>query len=140
MQVYHSDSLVLTRWSSQSPIPPVRQPLGVDLEQRLLYTLDAKGRLTVVDLDSRGVRQQLSALLAYPSYYRHMAPINRAGPRVLRGSFAKPAGLPPYEFERRMEAGAWAVGLGASLGTVAGVGTNEVERRCRGALAAAATG
>jgi glyoxylase-like metal-dependent hydrolase (beta-lactamase superfamily II)/rhodanese-related sulfurtransferase len=55
------------------------------------------------------VRQQLSGLLAYPSYYRHMAPINLAGPRVLRGSFEKPAGLSPDEFERRIEAGAWAV-------------------------------
>ena len=55
------------------------------------------------------VHQQLTGLLAYPIYYRHMAPINRAGPRVLRGSFGDPPGLSADEFERRVEAGAWAV-------------------------------
>ncbi len=30
------------------------------------------------------LRQQLAGLLAFPTYYRHMAPINRAGPDVLR--------------------------------------------------------
>ena len=29
------------------------------------------------------VRQQLSGLMAYPTYYASMAPINRAGPTLL---------------------------------------------------------
>jgi 2-dehydro-3-deoxyphosphogluconate aldolase / (4S)-4-hydroxy-2-oxoglutarate aldolase len=33
-----------------------------------------------------------------------------------------------------LDAGAWAVGLGSALGTVAAVGAGEVERRCRAAL------
>jgi 2-dehydro-3-deoxyphosphogluconate aldolase / (4S)-4-hydroxy-2-oxoglutarate aldolase len=49
-------------------------------------------------------------------------------------------GIEPGEVHRWLDAGAWAVGLGASLGTVASVGADEVERRCRGALAAVARG
>jgi 2-dehydro-3-deoxyphosphogluconate aldolase / (4S)-4-hydroxy-2-oxoglutarate aldolase len=49
-------------------------------------------------------------------------------------------GIEPGDVRRWLDAGAWAVGLGASLGTVASVGADEVERRCRGALAAAARG
>ena len=51
------------------------------------------------------VRQQLSALGPYPAYYPRMAPINRAGPPVLR----RPPGmavLSPVEAERRVLAGA----------------------------------
>jgi 2-dehydro-3-deoxyphosphogluconate aldolase / (4S)-4-hydroxy-2-oxoglutarate aldolase len=49
-------------------------------------------------------------------------------------------GIEPGKVHRWLDAGAWAVGLGASLGTVASVGADEVERRCRGALAAVARG
>jgi 2-dehydro-3-deoxyphosphogluconate aldolase / (4S)-4-hydroxy-2-oxoglutarate aldolase len=49
-------------------------------------------------------------------------------------------GIEPGDIRRWLDAGAWAVGLGASLGTVASVGADEVERRCRGALAAVANG
>ena len=52
------------------------------------------------------VRDQLSSLLAYPAYYRHMAPINRAGPTVLGGPRVLRV-LDPDAVSRRMESGAW---------------------------------
>jgi len=50
------------------------------------------------------VRQQLSGLLAYPTYYRYMAPINRAGPPVL-GAAPGPPALTPQEVDRLMGQG-----------------------------------
>lgn len=50
------------------------------------------------------VAEQLTGLLAFPTYYAHMAPINRAGPRVLGG--APPVvPLPPAEVETAVAAG-----------------------------------
>jgi hydroxyacylglutathione hydrolase len=54
------------------------------------------------------VRQQLSGLLAYPTYYRSMAAINRSGPRLLR-DYARPQGLSPAEVATRRDAGVWVV-------------------------------
>ena len=54
------------------------------------------------------VRRQLSGLLAYPSYYRHMAPINRSGPLVLGGIPEVPA-LKADDIATRMDGGAWLV-------------------------------
>lgn len=54
------------------------------------------------------VRQQLSGLLAYPAYYRHMAPINRAGPKVL-GGIPELRGLSPGEVQERLDRGGWVV-------------------------------
>ena len=51
------------------------------------------------------VRQQLTGLLAYPTYYRHMASINRAGPKLLRG-LPSPAALDPEAFARAVDTGA----------------------------------
>jgi glyoxylase-like metal-dependent hydrolase (beta-lactamase superfamily II) len=51
------------------------------------------------------VEQQLSGLLSYPTYYRAMAPINRAGPRVA-GQVPVPPPLSPQEVERRIAGGA----------------------------------
>jgi len=53
------------------------------------------------------VRQQLSGLSAYPDYYAHMAPINRAGPPVL-GGVPRPEAMTADEV-------AAALGDGASL-------------------------
>jgi hydroxyacylglutathione hydrolase len=63
--------------------------------------------LAATDADAF-LRQQLSGLSSYPIYYRHMAAINRAGPRLLQ-DYAGPRALSPQEFAARMEAGAWAV-------------------------------
>src|SRR4029450_2455721 len=49
-----------------------------------------------------------TGLLAYPSYYSHIAPINRAGPRVL-GDVPIPSGLAPFQVAERIEDGAWVV-------------------------------
>jgi glyoxylase-like metal-dependent hydrolase (beta-lactamase superfamily II)/rhodanese-related sulfurtransferase len=54
------------------------------------------------------VHQQLSGLLAYPTYYGSMAEINRAGPRLL-GDYPTPQGLTPAEVATRMESGTWVV-------------------------------
>jgi glyoxylase-like metal-dependent hydrolase (beta-lactamase superfamily II)/rhodanese-related sulfurtransferase len=54
------------------------------------------------------VERRLTGLLAYPSYYSHIAPINRAGPRVF-GDVPVPRGLAPSRVAERVEAGAWVV-------------------------------
>lgn len=54
------------------------------------------------------VRQQLSDLLAYPNYYRFIAPINRAGPTLIR-DHSRPGALAPDQVAARMEAGVWVV-------------------------------
>jgi hydroxyacylglutathione hydrolase len=54
------------------------------------------------------VERRLTGLLAYPSYYSHIAPINRAGPRVY-GDVPVPRGLAPSQVAERIEDGAWVV-------------------------------
>lgn len=54
------------------------------------------------------VERRLSGLLAYPSYYANIGPINRAGPRVV-GELPVPVGLTPAQVATRVEAGAWVV-------------------------------
>jgi hydroxyacylglutathione hydrolase len=54
------------------------------------------------------VERRLTGLLAYPSYYAHIAPINRAGPRVF-GDVPVPRGLAPSQIAERIEARAWVV-------------------------------
>lgn len=49
-------------------------------------------------------RRQLSGLLAYPAYYAHMAPINRAGPAP-SGAVSVPLPLPPDRVAAALEAG-----------------------------------
>ena len=51
------------------------------------------------------VREQLSSLLAFPTYYAHMAPINRAGPAVV-GDVLSPPPASPAEIEAHVAAGA----------------------------------
>jgi glyoxylase-like metal-dependent hydrolase (beta-lactamase superfamily II)/rhodanese-related sulfurtransferase len=46
--------------------------------------------------------------MAWPTYYRHMAPINRAGPAVLGRLPSVPA-VPPNVLADRAQAGAWVV-------------------------------
>jgi glyoxylase-like metal-dependent hydrolase (beta-lactamase superfamily II)/rhodanese-related sulfurtransferase len=54
------------------------------------------------------VRRQLSGLSAYPTYYRHMAEINRSGPSLLR-DHPMPGGRSPQEVADRLGSGAWVV-------------------------------
>ncbi len=66
------------------------------------------GNPALADLDEDAfVRQQLSGLLAFPAYYAHMAPINRAGPRLV-GRPPGPPALSPAGFAARA-AGAWVI-------------------------------
>ena len=50
-------------------------------------------------------REQLSGLMAFPAYYAHMAPINRAGPHVV-GDVPLPRPLGPEAVSLHMERGA----------------------------------
>jgi hydroxyacylglutathione hydrolase len=60
--------------------------------------------LTAPDEDTF-VREQLEGLLAYPTYYRAMAPINRAGPRVV-GRPPDPPSLQPAELVQLLDGAA----------------------------------
>ncbi|HEU4356579.1 MAG TPA: MBL fold metallo-hydrolase, partial [Actinomycetota bacterium] len=51
------------------------------------------------------VREQLSGLLAFPRYYAHMAPINRAGPEV-RGGAPQAPPASPEDLDRAIASGA----------------------------------
>jgi len=54
------------------------------------------------------LRSHTSGLFAFPAYYRHMAPVNREGPRVL-GGIPAPAPLSPERVEEQRRRGAWVV-------------------------------
>lgn len=64
--------------------------------------------LTLDDEDTF-VEKLLSGLTAYPRYYAHMAPINRAGPSDV--DLSAPELVDPVEIRRRIHAGEWVVDL-----------------------------
>jgi len=68
----------------------------------------ARNRALSAPDEASFVRQQLSGLLAYPAYYRFMAPMNRAGPSLL-ADLPRPVPLTPEEVEDRIRAGTWVV-------------------------------
>jgi 2-dehydro-3-deoxyphosphogluconate aldolase / (4S)-4-hydroxy-2-oxoglutarate aldolase len=70
------------------------------------------------------------ARLVVPAYLRDLGAV-LPGVRLMPTGGIELDGAGPW-----LEAGAWAVGLGTALGTSARVGAEEVERRCRAALAA----
>jgi hydroxyacylglutathione hydrolase len=51
------------------------------------------------------VREQLTGLLAFPTYYAHMAPVNRAGPPVV-GDVPSPPPIGPEDLEGAVASGA----------------------------------
>lgn len=55
------------------------------------------------------VRELIHNLTAYPSYYAHMAPINKAGPTP--PNLEVPGSLAPEELRSRLEQGEWVVDL-----------------------------
>ncbi len=55
------------------------------------------------------VRELISNLTAYPSYYAHMAPANRTGPGP--ADLAVPESVNPAELSRRLADGEWVVDL-----------------------------
>ena len=67
-----------------------------------------RNRALAVTEEAEFVRQQLSGLLAYPAYYANMAPINRAGPKLL-ADMARPRALSADEAASKQAAGATVV-------------------------------
>jgi glyoxylase-like metal-dependent hydrolase (beta-lactamase superfamily II)/rhodanese-related sulfurtransferase len=62
-----------------------------------------------VDDEERFVRGLIAGLNAYPSYYAHVGPINRAGPRV--ADLTVPAPIDAAELRERITGGEWVVDL-----------------------------
>jgi len=87
--------------------------------------------LAAAHADGAAAVKLFPAFLAAPGYLPALRPL-LPGLRLLVTGGIEPDGVRPW-----LDAGALAVGLGSRLGTAAGVGAAEVERRCRAALAAA---
>ena len=87
--------------------------------------------LAVAQADGARVVKLFPASLAGPGYLAALRPLLPDLQLLVTG------GIGPEGVATWLEAGALAVGLGSNLGTAATVGTAEVERRCRTALAAA---
>jgi glyoxylase-like metal-dependent hydrolase (beta-lactamase superfamily II)/rhodanese-related sulfurtransferase len=81
--------------------PPAHRLSTIGTERRENAALRAAG-------EEAFVKQQLDGLLAYPTYYREMAAINRNGPGSVEGIVA-PAALFPSDVERLMAEGAHVV-------------------------------
>lgn len=64
VEAYRADSLGQPIWTSRAPVPPIRDVLGVNLEGRFLYLVDAARSLVAVDLEARGTRTQAANLVA----------------------------------------------------------------------------
>jgi glyoxylase-like metal-dependent hydrolase (beta-lactamase superfamily II) len=79
------------------PAPPER--VSTMMEER------RRNRALALPDEESFVRRQLTGLLAYPTYYRHMAAINRRGPRLL-ANMPRPRPLSAEEVEARMASGA----------------------------------
>jgi hydroxyacylglutathione hydrolase len=70
---------------------------------------ERRDNLLVRAADEDAFTEELRAeVMAWPAYYRHMAPINRAGPTVL-GHLPGLAAVPPDVLAQHMQAGAWVV-------------------------------
>ncbi|HET9275859.1 MAG TPA: hypothetical protein VFN96_07310, partial [Gemmatimonadales bacterium] len=59
VQAYVPDSLRPAGWQTLTPVPPLRQVVGVDLDERIAFALDTAGNLVGIDLEARGVRRSL---------------------------------------------------------------------------------
>jgi glyoxylase-like metal-dependent hydrolase (beta-lactamase superfamily II)/rhodanese-related sulfurtransferase len=70
--------------------------------------LETNHSLTDPDED-HFVRELIANLTAYPSYYAHMAPVNRNGPGP--ADLTVPESVDPAELSRRLENGEWVVDL-----------------------------
>jgi hypothetical protein len=57
--VYHPDTLSEPTWSTTRPIPAIKSVLGANLDERLAWAVDQRNNLIAVDLETRGVREQL---------------------------------------------------------------------------------
>jgi len=62
VEAYDPDSLGHASWTTSKPVPPIRKVLGANLDERLAWAVDSKNNLIVIDLESRGVREQLKGV------------------------------------------------------------------------------
>lgn len=62
VEAYHPDSLGSATWASLQKVPPIRRVLGADLDERMLWAVDADNSLIAVDLETGGVRKVLSGI------------------------------------------------------------------------------
>ena len=76
-----------------------RSTLGLEQTQNPSLTLD----------EDTFVATLLAGLTAHPTYYAHMAPLNRRGPRPI--DLEPPAPLDPTRLSRRIAAGEWVVDI-----------------------------
>jgi hypothetical protein len=58
VEAYPPDSLGTPTWTTQTPVPPIRDVLGADLDERIIWAVDTEGNLIGVDLESRAARKQ----------------------------------------------------------------------------------
>lgn len=86
--------------SSASTSGSEASTVGQERQSNLALTLDDEDAF---------VEKLLGGLAAYPRYYAHMAPINRAGPSDV--DLSAPELVDPVEIRRRIHAGEWVVDL-----------------------------
>ncbi len=75
-------------------------------------TLGTERRINLaltIDNEDEFVERLVSGLTAYPAYYAHMAPLNRAGAVAI--DLSPPAPVDPTELARRIHRGEWVVDL-----------------------------
>ena len=58
--VYRVPSLQPSEWKIQGKLPEIRRAVGADLDQRVVYSLDIKGNVVLLDLQSGRFRLFLS--------------------------------------------------------------------------------
>jgi hydroxyacylglutathione hydrolase len=85
----------------------VASKAGTERTSTMARERGANGALLETD-EEAFVRSHTSGLFAFPDYYRHMAPINRAGPRIL-GGIPVPPVLSPANVADRARKGTWLV-------------------------------
>lgn len=59
-EVYRVPSLQASEWKIQGKLPEIRRAVGADLDQRVVYSLDTKGNVVLLDLQSGRFRLFLS--------------------------------------------------------------------------------
>lgn len=59
MVAHATDDLQPAGWTSNGRLSPLRQPLGADLDERLIFAVDTGGNLVALDLETRAVRGNL---------------------------------------------------------------------------------
>ena len=95
--------------SSASSSGSEASTIGQERQSNMALTLDDEDAF---------VDKLLNGLTAYPRYYAHMAPINRAGPAPV--DLSPPEPVDPAEIRRRVHAGEWVVDLRSRTAFAAG--------------------